>query len=255
MGEKLIEVEAWTAQFADAQRDWVRVVRAEHAFEQQVVDRWRSKFDEWRTDAAALRAAGQWYSGPTDFMGVLWLGQDEVRNCRVLAWLMDPAGAHGLGDAVLRGVSAAAPLDVVADSADGRVTVSTEQVMGGTRADIVVRSGSGTLVIEAKVNAGESEGQTGGYQERWGESATFLFLTRDGSPPSADDRARWRTLRWIDVAAMIDGALEVGNPNAPGRGVAEGFRDAVRNHLRPPSGAVQPQQSDPDERGGEFGDE
>jgi hypothetical protein len=267
VGEREIEVATWAAQFADDQRAWGQVELVEQALEQQLLDRWGCRFGEWRADAAALRAAGQWYSGPTDFMGVLWLGQDEVRNCRVLAWLMDPAGAHGLGDVVLRGVSAAAPLDVLAGSTNERVTVLTEQVLGGTRADIVVRTNAGTLVIEAKVNAPESEDQKARYQELWGESATFLFLSRDaglpsdnvparnGSSPSESGSKRWGRLCWFEVAEILDEALEVGNPNAPGRGVAEGFRDAIRNHLRPRSDSGPSEQQKQIELGGEFGGE
>ncbi len=245
-------LDEWAMRFDEEVRDWTRLQSIEQQLVRAQVGRWDVDFEDSCAQVAALRAAGQWYSGPTDFMGVLWMGHDEVRNCRMLAWLMDPGGAHGLGDGVLRGVTAAAPLDVIGASDGDRVSVATEQVLGGTRADIVVRTAIGTLVIEAKINAGESDGQTAGYQELWGEGATFLFLTREGSAPSADDPERWGTLRWIDIAAMIDRALGDGNPNAPGRGVAEGFRNAIRNHLWPRSSSGSLHLVELDDRGEEF---
>src|SRR4051794_35670092 len=86
---------AFAADFDEMTRRW-------DAIERGRVERWNDQFASMHLLQRELQAAGRWVRGPEDLMGVLRLGRDEVRNCRVLAWLFDPLGAHGLGDRFLR---------------------------------------------------------------------------------------------------------------------------------------------------------
>jgi hypothetical protein len=233
MGELELDLSAWRKSFAGFELVWRSLVTEQASRDAQAIAAWTARFDDAAGTIARLQAAGQWYSGPTDFMGVLWMGHDEVRNCRVLAWLMRPDGAHGLGLGLLERISSRARRDVVAERPTSSMEVLTETVRGDTRVDILVQTDDAELLIEAKVNAEESPGQTKRYQELWGDEATFVFLTRDGTRPEAYDSKRWVVLRWECVGRLLDEALAEGNPAAPGRQVAEGFRDAVRNHLGP----------------------
>jgi len=56
-------------------------------------------------DSAITRGmAGLWMRGRADFLGVMWMERAEIRHSRLIAWLLDPLGRHGLGASVLRGV-------------------------------------------------------------------------------------------------------------------------------------------------------
>lgn len=160
---------------------------------------------EWR-----LRAAGRWISGPTDLMGVLEVERDEVKHCRALAWLLNPHAAHGLGDRFLRsflgdlrrrGV-------IIADEHDlGGVSVTKEELRGATRADVVVRSPGWTVLIEAKILAGEQPSQGARLEELWAdEEPVFVFLTKTGKPMRTGSE-RWLSYTWREVAGRLREAI------------------------------------------------
>lgn len=160
---------------------------------------WESDFsrliDEWR--------AVEWRSGGKTLLAALGLQFHEVSLCRGLAWLLDPDGGHQLGrrplEAFLRN------LDVpVVEGAPVRIRV--EESREDTRADVVLGVGERTIVIEAKVHAGEQPRQADRLHTHWAnENLTLLFLTRSGQAPytAADSKDLWLARAWREVAQVM----------------------------------------------------
>lgn len=179
---------------------------------------WEDEFsrliEEWREV--------EWRSGGTTLMAALGLQFQEVSLCRGLAWLLDPEGGHGLGRQVL--LAFLRSLDVVVGE-DAPVQIRVEEARAGTRADIVVRVGGRTVIIEAKVFAGEQPHQADRLYEHWAhEDPLLVFLTRTGQAPftaraSAD---RWVSRTWRQIAQLARVAtVDARPPAAPSAGAHE----------------------------------
>lgn len=172
--------------------------------------------DTWPTAMAGMAAArarivdaGQWVSGPADLMAVLGIGRKEVINCRMVAWLLDPLARHGVGTRLLSSLAAELDLDI-GDPTRVRVAVEVTKP-NGSRADIVLYTPEGQVVIEAKIDAGEGDEQAAVLEHAWdGEALGFVFLTIDGGSPGSarHDGERWRTLRWAWIAERAQEFLE-----------------------------------------------
>jgi len=150
--------------------------------------------DEWR--------AVEWQSGGQTLLAAMGLQFQEVALCRGLAWLLDPDGGHRLGRHLLEALLRRLDLSVI----DGApVEIHVEEKRADTRADIVLRIGHQTVVLEAKVFAGEQPRQADRLQEYWAnEQPTLVFLTRTGHAPytaisSAD---QWAAVTWRDIAQL-----------------------------------------------------
>jgi len=181
-------------------------------------------------------------------MGVLHLGHDEVRNCRVLAWLLDPLGAHGLGDRFLRSflvlVNDSRPDSTPIELSDlDLVRILVEEARGDTRADIVIYGATWCVLIEAKIFAAEGRQQLTRLAELWAPDdgeLVCVFLTRDrhSSMISAGDhqwdRCTWRELAGLVRACLEDGQdaqLDQGHPGAAGRPAAYEYLRAMETYL------------------------
>jgi hypothetical protein len=151
--------------------------------------------DEWRKV--------EWRSGGTTLLAALGRQYDEVALCRGLAWLLDPDGGHRMGRHPLCALLRDLDLHVVEDAP---VDIGVEEARTDTRADIVLRVGGQTVIIEAKVFAGEQPRQADRLSRQWaGTSTTLVFLTRTGySPYTANDsEGLWVPRTWRDVAALM----------------------------------------------------
>jgi PD-(D/E)XK nuclease superfamily len=95
------------------------------------------------------------------------LGLDEVRNCRVLKWLLDPNETHCQGIRFLNCLLQAIREPPWADE-DGRIRVYREVTMseGDSRVDITIESSFTVLWIEAKILADGDLEQLERYSER-----------------------------------------------------------------------------------------
>src|SRR5690606_30892102 len=116
------------------------------------IPQWTDVLHQMRHEVQGLKAQGQWRTGGRTLLNALLVHHDEVILCRGLAWLLTPDGWHGLGSKVLVGL-----LELLGLSTDGagEAQVVIEEQREETRADIVVRYQEGTVLIEAKVWAGE----------------------------------------------------------------------------------------------------
>ena len=178
---------------------------------------WEQSIDSMRREAAALRDQGQWRGGHRTLMHALGFQHREVYLTAGLAWLLDPDGWHGLGCKVLSGLLMLLGL---LPAIDYPVSVAVEETRSGgeTRADLVVRMPSLTLLIEAKVYAREQPGQCDRLAEAWAdEKPTLVFLTLDGRLPytAVTSAGLWHQMAWPQVAAVIADAARASDC-APG---------------------------------------
>ena len=154
---------------------------------------------------------------------VLGIARREVRHSRILAWLLNPRGTHGIGDAFLRWF-----LLEVATIAEtqGVGNVTTREVIGWRLEQVSARAerrnidvlvlGQGdrfACAIENKINIGEHSNQLERYRkvvERqhpdW--KHVYVFLTPDGREPAKDaDKAAYVPLKHEAVARIIERLL------------------------------------------------
>ena len=180
------------------------------------VETWETRIAEMHSETAQLRKDGLWRSGGRTLLHELGLHHSEVTLCRGIAWLLKPEGWHGLGSRVLTGLLDA--LDVTTDGAE-RASVVVEEIQGETRADLIVRLPTVTVLIEAKVLAPEGQDQCDRLAEAWADEApTLVFLTRYGTSPvtSASSQGQWHTLSWPEFAAIARRSVEEAVSPSPG---------------------------------------
>lgn len=166
----------------------------------------RSPGDDWEDDFSRLTdewRSVEWRSGGKTLMAALGLQFDEVALCRGLAWLLEPGGSHRLGRRPLDALLGDLDVPVVEDAP---VEIAVEEARADTRADVVLRVGGRTVVVEAKVFAGEQPRQADRLYKHWStENVTLVFLTRTGHFPytAKESESLWLARAWRDVAAMM----------------------------------------------------
>ena len=223
-------VRSWEAQFRAIEREWGEIsVRRTRA----LLADWRRAMSEMRCQHDRLVSDGQWVTGPSDCLEIIRRARDENTHSRMLAWLLNPTGRHGLGCALVRRLVEHCTVEPVPASLAVR-TVTFSEWGNDREADLVVRGEDFTLVIENKVDASEQPRQCDDlYLNFKNERAPlFLFLTPDGRKPRTATalcaQRAFRTLSWSEVRAMIETAL---NESRPASGAA-GAVDVVGNYLR-----------------------
>jgi hypothetical protein len=201
---------------AHMSEEWDAIL-ASSAGNPAVVAEWEQRISSMRSEVALLREEGCWRGGYRTLMHALGIRHREVYLTAGLAWLLDPDGWHGLGDKVLRGLLTQLGLS---SAIKHPVLVSTEETRSvwDTRADLIVRMPGVTLLVEAKVYAGEQPDQCDRLADAWAaERPTLVFLTLDGGLPRTAVRSagRWKRLTWHQVTAIVETAA--GAPgSAPG---------------------------------------
>ena len=147
---------------------------------------------------------------------LLGVERAEVPHSNVLAWLLDPRSAHGVGgtflELLLRRACPAIP-----PNAGGRWAVRREwRYIDLLLVNEVART---VVAIENKVDSEEHSDQLGRYFEVVERgfatySRHYLFLTPEGYPGS---RAEWLPISYKDVGACLRSAID----QCPGAPVAE----------------------------------
>ena len=222
-------IRSWEAQFRAMEREWggisARRTRA-------LLADWQRAMSDMRRQHEHLVSRGQWVSGPSDFLDIIGLARSENTHSRMLQWLLNPTGRHGLGCALVRRLVGHCTAKPVPPPLPVR-EVTFSQWRNDREADLVVRGDDFTLVIENKVDAPEQPRQCDDlYSNFRNETAPlFLFLTPDGRKPRTATTQcavrSFRTLSWPEVRAMIETALEESQPASGAAAV-----DIVRNYLR-----------------------
>lgn len=139
------------------------------------------------------------------------IGRNEIRNCSVLAWLLDENGSHGLGPLFLRGILEKCGAQVKMPSPpalEGGYATRTELCPNGDnsdRVDIVCDGRDFLLYIEVKIDSFEHTGQTERYFAKMEHNAgarekAIVFISPD--TPPANPNAGF--VRWRDCADVLD---------------------------------------------------
>lgn len=165
--------------------------------------------------------------------------RQELRHSDFLAFLLNPAGKHGLGDRLLkrfliRVISGAVNPPFTALDIDlanlAKATVGREDL----RVDILIRDeGSGlTCIIENKIDSDEHSDQLNRYLEAVAENLKInkdriiaVYLTPDGIRP-ADEDSPFTPLSYKDIAELIE-QVRSGHESALGADVNTMMRHYV----------------------------
>lgn len=143
------------------------------------------------------------------FWNALGFGKDEVTNCRILCWLLDPSADHCQGNRFFACLLQLECLKQFANYAQHRIYVSREEWLDETnRADIIIHGNEFNIVIEAKIKAPERENQRVDYRERMTKNYPDgkikfigIFLT---SKNNHKEEAGWISITWQDICATIN---------------------------------------------------
>lgn len=127
----------------------------------------------------------------TNIFKALHMEQNEVVMCRFLADLLDPRGWHRCGtqflESFMREFVEFSPTDKECVHLE-RTCVMTEYLIdNGRRIDIMLQNPMFSVPIEAKINAGDQQGQCYDYSP-YARNAKLIYLTRDGRAPSEYSR-------------------------------------------------------------------
>ncbi len=185
-------------------------------------------------DLEVLRLDGHLDARGSDLLTIAGLGRSELSHSAVIAWLLDPNGSHGLGARCLHAVLAAGWDLEVADIGSA-VGVELEVTRVETRADIVVEFGSGTLIVENKVDAPEQQTQCDDFYREWGSGVLYLLLSPTGARPlsahRAETRAAWRSLSYGAFAKLL--AELRPQADGPGREALTDYLETLRRQFPP----------------------
>ncbi|GAC1607833.1 MAG: hypothetical protein NVS3B3_11370 [Aquirhabdus sp.] len=179
-----------------------------------------AKFDSFAEKFNILNKAYRRSGAAMNVWRAAGLGHDELRNSRVLAWMLDRDGDHGQGSIILEQL-----LDEVNKELD-YVTVSANQIRGKkyrtkteslplgeqeSRVDIEIEGDEFLIFIEVKIRAPESRDQLRRYldlaRHKAGANKSWLviFLTVNGKKPMDPDlHTHIINLSWKNIANILE---------------------------------------------------
>ena len=142
---------------------------------------------------------------------LLSIGEDEVRQSRFLAWLLDAESDHGQGNIFLKAFVKLCRLSVLFDALD-QYRVQTEFSGIESIIDVLVyRRGEFLIYLENKILAQEGPNQIDrefrdmrrvGSTLRIPQERQFaIFLTPDGRKPMSGEAIHWRTVSYNEIQA------------------------------------------------------
>lgn len=196
---------------------------------------------------------------------VLKVEKAEIRHSNIIAWLLDPSEAHGLGASFLRELIKAVIKSKDNDYGDDysyegeeieknivewtltdfdTVNVKREEKAGDRYADIVVRATANNknylLAIENKVSSKESTDQTKTYyKELIKENAdlnAFVFLSPSGEVPK--DK-HWYVLTYEDIISALDIARKNRTLSDKANLILDDYVKSVKKHIIGDEGIIK----------------
>lgn len=228
--------------------DWKSLER-EHA----PIDSLESFINEWKDleNAAALPEFIKTFSALksemlksgnfVDLFGIYdIIKRDEKAHTAYLAWLLDAQADHGQGDIFLREFLKRVQSDFLENlkENDTYVVKTEDQVNENIRFDISLKRKDFIIVIEAKIDAHETNNQLTRYAEYLqrekikGKKTLLLYLTINGETGSTDEAV---PVTWRKVAeALSQGVKLIGERNPEFEKslafqVITQFRDRIEN--------------------------
>jgi hypothetical protein len=167
-------------QFQEISRELDEILAAERMAITEL-DRRFGAVEKLLQSVEEAKLSGRWRNTRYNMFHVLGRPRLEEAHSSFLAWVLDPAEAHGFGDAFLRefmqrtvGEELPSPLDV---------SVSREFRCSGIRFDIHVKGDRWSLVVENKIDDFPWDEQCGEYQsycqrlKDCGERAWLVYVT------------------------------------------------------------------------------
>ena len=150
--------------------------------------------------------------------GNIWtaarVGRDEVRNTKLLGWIIDPGSPHGLGREIFSSIldrlayrNPGQTLPTLAEKAP--YTVLTEHCSFGSREDrfdLLLTLPTQIVLIEAKIRAAESKEQLRRYAEAAEKRRLAMGLDKAfivSLTPQGQSQPDALVLSWKDVAAAV----------------------------------------------------
>jgi PD-(D/E)XK nuclease superfamily len=202
-------------------------------------------FSVARNALVASRREGSY----TDIWQIVAIGRDEVRNSRVLHWMLNPSGSHGQQGDLLQSLLARIAIRAGNDSvlAPGHLLDAYVAYLesdfdndGKSRVDIVIDGTDALLFIEVKIDASEGKDQLARYvriaeSRARGRPWAVVYLTVSGHQLNAEVslaqisqelREHVIEITWRDVGRAIGSHLA-------GSGIPERnrFRTSPAGHL------------------------
>ena len=176
--------------------------------------------DEWFCTIAEPLKIARSAAFQCDPWEIAGLGSDEVRNSSILAWLLNPKGSHGLGDAAMTQLLVQLNQHFCGDfptNCGSFCSVRTESNPDGeltNRVDIEIDSENFYLIIEVKINALERDKQLKDYgdltkNQAHGRPWALVFLTPGGIPPktAGEHTSKVLPLSWKKLSHLLGKAL------------------------------------------------
>ena len=177
-------------------------------------------------DIDCLNALNPWKYG-VNFFEISGIISKEIKHSKVLAWLFDANGNHGMSDNIIRKFLQRVIADNVCEINDDNITdvidISLMDFSSFTvkteyrNIDILLVSERErtVIVIENKIYAGErTDGSDGGQLKKYsdiiaceysGYRKMFVFLTREGDAPS--DFRNWYSADYSMIADIAEQVL------------------------------------------------
>ncbi|MBF0680339.1 MAG: PD-(D/E)XK nuclease family protein [Devosia sp.] len=175
--------------------------------------------------------------GAADIWQIIGLGRDEVRTGRILTWLLDPRGSHGLGTAFLSSLwrhlpEQHRPFDIATARRARRETVPLSDKV--SRIDIEIEGAEFLLFIELKISAAVGKGQLQKYDKLGQDKAHLtgnrrraLMLISPENPQDLPENCFH--LSWTHVATAIEAVVrERRGANNISIGLAASFAEHLR---------------------------
>ena len=169
-----------------------------------------------------------WLCDPWQIAG---LKRDEVRNSKVLSWLLNPSGSHGFGGALLVAFLEAINARLPKEQSKYHLQIShncrvrAEQSPDGdqsNRVDIEIDDANFYLIVEVKIDAGEQEGQLERYANQAQKRAYkrkwhIVYVTPNGRKPTTAGQHNEQVvcMSWRDVATALSRVLPKRNTTEP----------------------------------------
>ncbi len=203
-------------------------------------------------------------------MEVFGIAHSETAHTQFLAWLLDPGGRHGLGDAMVRWLLAASSrrsaVRLAGQSDPVRALVRAECPLGGATPDMVVVVPGHVAVLELKVwdvehSVSWHDPETG-RQRRQRQSAAYRmmmqspqlraaalaavgpeasmlpgrrptilsYFVRPSGRPKSPDEPETTNLNWLHVERALARSLRRAPANPAARTVLQAFRSNLLVH-------------------------
>jgi hypothetical protein len=205
MADDDVQIESWDQAFFAMNSIWTgQIVEAERS----MIATWGQSVGKMLAEEDRDRAAGQWLIGPADWLAVLGRTRHEMTHSRLLGWLCNPVGQHGLGIVFLHAFLEIAQCPSPAHPA-AVVDLEVTGLSLKTRADIVITLPDRTVVVENKVDAQESPLQCDLLAGDHPSPAHLVLLqVKKGRPDSAPvSGERWQTATWKQVSMALSRCL------------------------------------------------